>query len=194
MGQIPDCTKESVQREGAQAKSDSASSSSSSSSSNSSSDSGSGSSSDSSDSGGSGDKQAKRRVALEGLVRAPGNAELVVDLGDLGQIRYNQTFGFLRAHCPLHGATCLRQRTLADSPMPSRAGQGRPVGLLVHWLQKASDYGDAASHKKMAVGSFSSRSQAREHVKAYDSHDALFQVEREQRESEDEGEEPTTIP
>lgn len=129
---------------------------------------------------------------MEGLVRAPGQAELVVELGDMGQIRFNQTFNFLRAHCPLHGNTCMRQRTLVESSAPSRLGQGRPVGLLVDWLLKCDKFDSADSHKKMKVGKLADRREARNLVKQFPEHDVLFGVERDQRQGEEE--EPTSIP
>ena len=131
---------------------------------------------------------------MEGLVRAPGQSELVLDMGDLGQLRYNQSFAFLRAHCPKHGRACLRQRTVlaSSSSGQQRQGQGRPIGLLLDWLLKADQYDDAQSHKKMGVGTFDDRVAARARVHEHEGHESFLQVERPQNEDEDE--EPRRIP
>ncbi len=168
-----------------------------SSSSDSSSESESSSSSDSSDSVGGGSihsRAERRRRVVEGLVRVPGQSELVLDMGDLGQLRYNQSFAFLRAHCPKHGRACLRQRTVLASTSGGqhRQGQGRPIGLLLDWLAKANQYEDAQSHKKMGIGTFDDRVAARARVLEHEGHESFLQVERPQNEDEDE--EPRRIP
>ena len=140
----------------------------------------------------SSEKKERKARAVESIVRAPGVTEEVLELGDLGELRFNQNFQFLRAHCPLHGRGCLRQRTVLGSSMKNRKGQGRPIGLLVDWLLKANDFSDAAEHKRMGVGSFQDRKDAREVCMDFEGSEEFAQKERDVSEGEEE--EPERIP
>ena len=76
--------------------------------------------------------------------RAPKNPELVLELpGIQGDLRWNQR-GFFRAQCyhPGHGRTCRRQQQSTEG----RFGAGRPIGLLIAWLQTANDHDTHSSH------------------------------------------------
>ena len=48
----------------------------------------------------------------------------------------------LAAHCrtPGHGMTCRLNRSALSSGQPSRQHQGRPLGLLIAWLQAGASY------------------------------------------------------
>ena len=79
---------------------------------------------------------ALARMGL-GFVRTPGICELRFAVPRVGELRYNISSCFYRAHCPNpnHEPDCARRRTAVRGT--GRAGQGRPLGLLVHWLQQA---------------------------------------------------------
>ena len=127
-------------------------------------------------------------------MRSAPQSEEVFDFGDMGQIRFNCGFMYFRAHCPQHGKHCLRQRTVMESEHPNRAGQGRPLGLLAHWLSKADNCGSAEEHKKLGVGSYNDRKSARNTLKESHSvmYDAIQEYERDRR--PEEREEPKSIP
>ena len=91
--------------------------------------------------------------------RAPGQAEVVCVYPPHGELRYSTTGDFIRAHCWAHGAACRKQRACNRNPL--RPGQGRPVGLLTHWLQTSRSYETAAQHKAASVGSVEARRAAR---------------------------------
>ena len=92
------------------------------------------------------------------VLRRPGRSEVVQQIPGVGELRYNED-GFIRAHCPVHGKECRKQR--ATTVNASRPGQGRPLGLLVSWLQKARSAASASEHKKMPVCSLEDRRLAR---------------------------------
>ena len=79
--------------------------------------------------------------AAEVAERAPKVKELIIALPTLnGDIRFNHK-GFFRAHChdPTHNHgnhSCRRQRQATKG----RLGAGRPIGLLVAWLQEANHF------------------------------------------------------
>ncbi|CAE7555383.1 hypothetical protein AK812_SmicGene45544 [Symbiodinium microadriaticum] len=96
---------------------------------------------------------------LAGVMRRPGTMEIPFRAPGLGELRFNND-GFLRAHCQKHGRDCKRQR--ATHPNPRRAGQGRPVGLLMCWLEAQHSVSSAEEHKRLQVGSYEERRAARQ--------------------------------
>ena len=108
--------------------------------------------------------------------------------GGLGEIRYNVQSEFYRAHCPIH-ENCQRRR--AANPSDRFLGQGRPLGLLTHWLQTASLYDSKQVHMAAGAGNFSERSAAREALLAMP-HAVEFS-RHERRERPTEGAEPARI-
>ena len=107
------------------------------------------------------------------------------------EIHYNVHGGYLRAHCGVH-EDCRRQRTTRESTFAfHNRGQGRPLGLLVSWLQDAQNFPDRASHVKAKRSSWAKRKQARQDFKAVRHSQSFFDLERDQRADEDS--EPTDI-
>lgn len=105
-------------------------------------------------------------VAAAGLdwARRPGHCEVRLGLPrGIGELRYNVTSDFFRAHCPHHGANCARRRAAfeSNSERAGSSGQGRPLGLLIHWLQTANQFDSRESHIKARVGSHADRIAAR---------------------------------
>ena len=134
--------------------------------------------------------RARRPRAAEIIASAPGVSEQVIDVPAFGQIRYNPSFSFMRAVCTFHGKDCRRQRTLVRNNL--RPGQGRPLGLLMNWLQKAADFESADEHKRMGVGSFADRQEARRIFAGLEGSDAFLDKERGRLGGE--GDEPRTLP
>ena len=61
-----------------------------------------------------------------------------IELPDLsGYLLWNPTKLTLDAHCNTHGAGCKMDRTLMAGG--GKSGQGRPLGMLLLWLQRAAD-------------------------------------------------------
>ena len=59
-----------------------------------------------------------------------------IELPDLsGYLLWNPTKLTLDAHCNTHGVGCKMDRTLK----PGNSGQGRPLGMLLLWLERAAD-------------------------------------------------------
>lgn len=126
-----------------------------------------------------------------------GVAELEVGV-DGGYIRY---YGgpkpFMVAHCIVHGEReCRLTRTTAASETRGRSGQGRPLGLLLSWLQCGcrGDMVDAKTHKGMRPWpTFDDRLRARQGFADVPESALWFAAEREQREDEP-AEEPEKAP
>ena len=78
----------------------------------------------------------------------------------LGNMRYNTTSVFIRAHCWKHGPDCKRQRAAYTNE--NRPGQGWPIGQLAHWLITAAEYPTAQAHIHARPGTFQQRQEARE--------------------------------
>ncbi len=122
--------------------------------------------------------------------RGPRVAEERFILADrLGEIRYNVQGNFFRAHCPIH-ENCQRRRAATASDR--LLGQGRPLGLLTHWLKTASLYDSKQVHMAAGVGNFSERSAAREALLAMPHSVEFSRHERCVRATE--GPEPSRIP
>jgi hypothetical protein len=96
--------------------------------------------------------------AAEAGPRAAKVPEEFVVVPGYRELRYNYR-GFIRAHCPCHGAECRRQR---QTNRGRKAGSGRPVGALVAWLKSADHFEDQASHVLAPVASFAERRDCRE--------------------------------
>lgn len=118
--------------------------------------------------------QARPADALEaaglGFARRPGTCELRFGLLDLGEIRYNIAGDFFRAHCSClaHGPLCTRRRAAFEAASGT-GGQGRPLGLLVHWLQTAEQFASKEAHMKATAGSHNARAEARTLFEAFES-------------------------
>ena len=97
--------------------------------------------------------------------RKPGVFEQRFFVPRYGEIRYNSSQQFIRAHCsnPAHGSTCLRRRiSTASSASTAKArGQGRPIGLLLSWLKEGAACRDKSEHMSMPVPSHETRAVAR---------------------------------
>ena len=90
--------------------------------------------------------------------RALGRPEFIFNMGALGDIRYNSS-GFMRAHCPTHGALCRRRR---QTTAGHSSGSGRPVGALTAWLMEAHTHINKKDHIASATAPHERRKQARE--------------------------------
>eukprot|EP00439_Symbiodinium_sp_Y106_P029006 s6826_g3.t1 len=133
---------------------------------------------------------AVRRAPV--LHRREGVPELRFDLGELGDLRYNTVMKYYRAKCGRH--QCERQRTAAASDYASRAGQGRPLGLLAAWLR---DHDCSCKREHVAKGnaSLAERRAARDFLKTLhtqEAYDEFASFERPRRENE--AEEPDMVP
>ena len=100
------------------------------------------------------------------------------------------------ASCSVHGEReCRLTRSLLGSGLPSRSGQGRPLGLMVAWLACAGDHPDAGAHKGMKpLPSFADRQKARADFFAEDEERSVWMDGIERPVREDEGEEPERVP
>ena len=118
-----------------------------------------------------------------------------------GCIVWSETGNTINAHCerdchvrrpdPVLGtpAQCChtdRSRMASDR----RRGQGRPVGLLIAWLQCQDKYVDKASHQAMKIflagkGGLERRRAARAWLKAQPGFEHVFALERPKRDGED---------
>ena len=125
------------------------------------------------------------------FVRRPAAYEVHFELPDgQGAIRYNVTSCFFRAHCPLH-RDCARRRSALESFTSVESGQGRPIGLLVHWLENAARYADKSAHMKAKVPPHGERAEARRRFDAWPGADNIAGYERFSRPGEPE--EPVRI-
>ena len=124
------------------------------------------------------------------FLRGPRVAETRFILqGHLGEIRYNHQGDFFRAHCPVHD-DCSRRR--AGFHFDRYAGQGRPLGLLTHWLQTATSFESKQSHMSARVGSHADRLAARTHLRTMPHSEEFARHERRIRPTE--GLEPDRLP
>ena len=68
----------------------------------------------------------------------PPTETIRIELPDLnGYLLWNPTKLTLDAHCNTHGAGCKMDRTLKAGG--GNSGQGRPLGMLLLWLDRAAD-------------------------------------------------------
>ena len=114
-----------------------------------------------------------------------------------GVIRFYGAAQRIVGHCEHHGEReCRFTRTTMGSTLASRAGQGRPLGLVLAWLRCGcrDDLPTAASHKAMRpMPSHADRLRAREEFAADPASEAWFAVERARREG-DGSDEPDHVP
>eukprot|EP00438_Fugacium_kawagutii_P030563 Skav222978 [mRNA] locus=scaffold2762:26211:28049:+ [translate_table: standard] len=78
-----------------------------------------------------------------------------------GSIRYNFRASNLVAHCSVHDDNCRRTRTVNPAANSRRSGQGRPVGLLMSWLDQAHKFKSAKEHSSGCKPSHEERVAAR---------------------------------
>ena len=128
-----------------------------------------------------------------GGVRGPQIAEEVFRLPHIGELHFSISGSYLRAHCRLHGEACRRQRTVLPSEWLSRKGQGRPVGHLVSWLQKAPEAATSEEHIKFKVPQLSERRAGRSFLYSQ-AGGQEFAAAHERVREYGEDEEPTTVP
>lgn len=94
--------------------------------------------------------------------RKQGKEEISIKVPPYGELRYNTTFKFIRAHCdhPEHRELkqiCARKRMVKEGPKT-----GRPIGLLVAWLQAQSHHGHRKAHVDRPKAEFPERQAARD--------------------------------
>ena len=122
--------------------------------------------------------------ALRMMRAAAIREEVFVLPDDLGELDYSVSGEYIRAHCWRHGDACRRQRTIRSSDAIGREGQGRPVGLLIAWLQRGHEKATAAEHVAMRSNSFTrqERQAARQYLYSLPGgHAWADEREREQR-------------
>ena len=124
----------------------------------------------------------------------------VVSVGRYGELHYYSASNNLTAYCrcPKHvnpGNDCRKSRTLNAVKKASsdkayvRDGQGRPVGLLVHWLMLQDECEDRKAHCNAEVlfhADPKKRAEAREFFKTLPGADQILSRERLQRDGEEE--------
>ena len=119
-------------------------------------------------------------------------SEHVIHIGD-HELHYNVTGEYFRAHCGLH-VGCRRQRTLKASQFAfHNRGQGRPLGLLLAWLNDASQYADREAHTKAHARTFSHDKRSHERNSFKDLPDSKIFLDLERPKNEDEKSEPEDI-
>lgn len=144
---------------------------------------------------GGGDQSAgSEHDALE-WARAPGVADIRFPLErGAGEIRYSLTGDYMRAFCPIH-KDCVRQRSCrahASASTALTAGQGRPIGALVAWLQQARHHRQRKDHIAAQTASHAERMEARTAFYLLEG-GMDFSNEYERPRREDEAEEPSSI-
>lgn len=122
--------------------------------------------------------------------RAAAGPDPSVQVTDTGEIRFNALSNRLIAVCkhPNHG-DCRRSRTTQAAARGSVRflGQGRPLGLLTHFLLSADQYPDGPSHRKTLADTISleDRKSARAHFVALANAEVISTKEREKQANED---------
>lgn len=96
------------------------------------------------------------------------------------------------AFCLYHSGHCRRTRTTKASELRGKAGQGRPIGTLMAWLEQGSQFETAQAHSANCRPKYDDRKRARERFCALTGgKDWAASYERPLREGE--GQEPTSI-
>lgn len=112
-----------------------------------------------------------------------------LDVGGGGRLVYYKTRQEFYAECPLRGTghqrNCRRSRTSRSSENMRRPGQGRPLGLLLAWLESAEQHDTSDSHKVLFHTTHEDRKNARQFLKTLPGSDALFEYERHLEPGED---------
>jgi len=114
------------------------------------------------------------------------------DIDGIGSIRYNYRSESMVAFCLYHSGHCRRTRTTKASELRGKAGQGRPIGTLMAWLEQGSQFETAQAHSANCRPKYDDRKRARERFCALTGgKDWAASYERPLREGE--GQEPTSI-
>ena len=127
-------------------------------------------------------------------VRGPGPADSrqsadVLSVPGCGELRYHSTTRNVVAFCAAHrDRDCRRSRTVV--PNARRAGQGRPIGLLVAWLQDPDSH--EGPNSRTFVHPFDKRQEARNFFDRLPDSGLFGQCERPREAGE--GPEPERIP
>ena len=100
------------------------------------------------------------------IVRAAKQADDRWEVEPNGSVRYNFKAENLVAHCTYHSGNCRRTRTVRPPNSLKNLGQGRPVGLLCAWLERARDYATAKEHSANCKPTFQERVDARQRFEA----------------------------
>ena len=101
---------------------------------------------------------AVARNARAGGPRSSDNREVFNLPDDLGNIRFYFGSTNLVAFCPVHAGDCRRSATC--EPKTAR-GSGRPLGMLVAWLQAASSFDSKMAHVSTCRPELERRQEAR---------------------------------
>lgn len=109
-----------------------------------------------------------------------------IDIPGLGQLRYYKNSGNISAACTIHSADCRRSATTI-----SQNKSGRPIGLLVAWLQLGHDYSARTSHVHSCKPSLTERQAAREFFNSLEGSSEFSQYERPKK--SDEPDEPVKV-
>ena len=120
-----------------------------------------------------------------------------LEIPHLGKLRYYRHEKHVIAVCsnPEHH-DCRMTRTLEEPPRVGKpgsksAGQGRPLGLMLAWLQKQFDYSTQQAHLKSCKPDLESRQEARRELRGMPRGEAFLAYERALRPGE--SEEPEAI-
>lgn len=113
-----------------------------------------------------------------------------VEVPPWGSVRYNFKGENMVAHCEYHEGNCRKTRTVKAG---RSAGQGRPMALLVSWLNQADNYETAKQHSSECKPSRKERLAARKEVNE-DPECRAFASKYERKRESNEEEEPETIP
>ena len=114
--------------------------------------------------------------------KARTKADAVLDFPNGGSIHYYGKTKAMVAFCPKCENDCRRSRTVNASQ--GRPNQGRPLGLLLAWLDDAKNTTSRAEHQTLCVPSHAQRQKARDDFRHLPGYDALARVERARREGE----------
>ena len=111
-----------------------------------------------------------------------------------GYLKYYAKTDIVVAHCLFHGdRMCRMTRSLKASRVKARAGQGRPLGLMLAWLGGVGHAEDDSmeAHKKY-MPAFDERAAARTDFEMVDGHEEWLALERPARAGE--ANEPEAVP
>ena len=110
-------------------------------------------------------KESRKPVVFAGP-RAPKIVDDRFDIPNVGSIRFNVKSSSMVAFCPFHTGHCRRTRTCKASTR--NQDQGRPLGVLMAWLEAGPDFEDQQSHSSECRPSFEARVSARSDFVALD--------------------------